>query len=416
MHYLLPISLAGASIFLGGCAINRAPHEALPSKVPIRSAAFRQGMGAVIDPAFVEGNRVKTLSNGREIFPAMLAAIREARQTINFETYVFEKGEIPRVFADALAERARAGVKVNLIVDAVGGSKSRAYHRELSAAGVQLEPFHSIWWADPRRYNYRTHRKLLIVDGRIGFIGGAGIADQWKGDAASSAEWRDLHFRVEGPVVAQLQGAFAANWAHTHRETLQGREYFPPLPSAGTTPARVFISSPRQSRAAVELAYQLAIAAAQHSLLIESPYFIPSRPLLDALCAAARRGVRVEILMPGPHLDHKAVRRASRKRWPKLFAAGVALYEYQPTMIHTKLMIADGHFVSLGSANFDPRSLAINDEANLNALDPALAAELTRVFRRDLLSAKRLEPGKDGAGGIHEVPLQALEAGAEPQL
>ncbi len=410
------LSLGCAATLLGGCTTNLAPREALPNKVSVRSPEFRQGLGAVIEPGFIEGNRVVVLSNGDEIFPAMLAAIRSARKTIDLETFVFEKGEVPEAFAKALEERARAGVKVNVIVDAVGGSKSRPYQKRLRDAGVQLEPFHSVWWLNPRRYNYRTHRKLLIVDGRIGFIGGVGIADEWAGNASSSAEWRDLHFRVEGPVVAQLQGAFSANWFHTHHEVLLGTEYFPPLAPAGHTPARVFNSSPRQTRAAVELSYQLAIAAAQRSLVIESPYFVPSRALIDALCAASRRGVHVQILMPGEHIDQKAVRRASRKRWPELLQAGVELFEYQPTMIHTKLLIADGYFVSIGSANFDPRSLAINDECNLNALDSALAQRLTTIFQRDLLRAKPVESGKSKLSHAPEAPVQAVQTPVEHQL
>lgn len=407
---------ASAGCLYGGCTKSFAPSKALPATVGIRSEAFRQGMGAVVEPGFVAGNDVRILENGDEIFPAMLRAIRGARKTINFETFVFERGDVPQAFAQALAERARAGVRVNVVLDAVGAAKSRTYQKGLREAGVQIEPFHSIMWLDPRRYNYRTHRKILVIDGKIGFTGGVGIADEWRGNASSPDQWRDLHFRVEGPVVAQLQGVFAANWFHTHKEILQGPDYFPPLSSAGSLPARFFQSSPRQMRAAVELSYQLAIASAQKSLLIESPYFVPDRALVEALCEAAGRHVRIQILMPGDHIDQKAVRRASRKRWPKLLAAGVELFEYQPTMIHTKLMIADGYFVGVGSANFDPRSLSINDEANLNVLDSNLAGKLTRVFEGDLRKAQRVEGGKPRLDKVHEVPVQAAQTPLESQL
>lgn len=407
--------LALAAAMLNGCAANLAPKEALPHTVAIRSASFAQGLGAAVAPGFLPGNKVQAYNNGDEIFPAMLAGIRSARRTINFETFIFEKGEVPDAFVAALEERARAGVRVNLILDAVGAFKSQPYHARLQEAGVQIEPFHSVWWIDPRRYNYRTHRKLLVIDGRVGFTGGVGIGDAWKGNARSPEEWRELHFRVEGPVVAQMQGAFESNWFHTRKEVLQGEDYFPALAPVGPARARTFISSPRQTRSAVEVNFQLVIASARHSLLIQSPYFMPGDALTDALCAAARRGVRVQVIMPGEHMDQNAVRRASRKKWPELMAAGVELYEFQPTMIHSKLMIADGYFVSVGSANFDPRSLRINDEANLDVLDTDFASRMTRIFNADLRRSKRVTP-KESAPKLHEVPIQAAQAPVEPLL
>lgn len=399
-----------------GCSRNLAPEKPLAHTVAVRSETFAQAIGALVTPGFVPGNKVQAYNNGDEIFPAMLSGIRAARQTINFETFIFEKGEVPAAFAAALEERARAGVRVNLILDAVGGAKSRPYQAGLREAGVQIEPFHPVWWINPRRTNYRTHRKLLIVDGRVGFIGGVGIGDDWKGNARTPEEWRELHFRVEGPVVAQMQGAFAANWFYTRKEVLQGPTYFPALAPVGPARARTFISSPRESRSAVEIDFQMAIASAQRSLLIQNPYFMPGDALTEALCAASRRGVRVKILMPGEHMDQKAVRRASRKRWPKLMEAGVELYEFGPTMIHSKLLIADGYFVAVGSSNFDPRSLRINDEANLDVLDAGLAARMTRIFEADLRRSKRVEPGKDGGVKPHELPAAVVQTPLEPQL
>lgn len=355
----------------------------------MRSATFRQTMGNVVGTPFINGNRITTLVNGSQIFPAMLTAIRRAQKTITFETFVFEKGEVPRKFAEALADRARAGVKVHVILDAHGAKKSSAYSALFRDAGVQFERYHRIWYPDPRRYNNRTHRKLLVVDGKVGFIGGVGIADFWDGNADSPEHWRDCHYRVEGPAVALLQGAFSENWLKTHQEILVGPDYFPALPAMGSVAASAFHSSPKGGNYAVPLMYHLAIAAARQSLKIENAYFVPDRETMDALVLAAQRGVHVQIIVPGEHIDQKAVRRASRKRWQKLLEAGIEIYEFEPTMIHSKLLIADGLFVSIGSANFDNRSLRLNDEANLNVLHAGFAAEQTRLFEKDRARSKK---------------------------
>ncbi len=373
-------------------------------------------MGSLITPGFVPANRITTLSNGRGIFPAMLAAIHGARRTINLETYIFGDGEVPREFAAALAERARAGVEVRVILDALGAFSSRSLHPALRAAGVQLQIYRPALWSNPLRYNYRTHRKLLIVDGTIGFTGGAGIADEWNGDARSPQEWRDLHFRVEGPVVAQLQAAFFRNWFLTAHEVLQGPGFFPPLRPAGSVLARAFTNTPSRGGATVELTYHLAIASTRRTLFVENAYFIPDDALVEALCAAARRGVKVKILMPGKHIDQKAVRLASRRRWGRLLAAGVELYEFQPTMVHTKLLIADGLFVTVGSANFDSRSLRINDEANLGVLDAGFARKMTQIFAGDLARSVRVTDAGQGLGSIITAPVSAVQALLEGQL
>ncbi len=401
---------------LAGCASRHKLDAPLAHVSSIRSPEFRQTLGTMVSAGFVDGNNIRILNNGDEIFPAMLAAIRNAKRTINFETFVFYKGEIPRAFAEALQERANAGVKVNLLLDAVGAKKSRPYHSALRKAGVNLELYHRLFAFDFRSYNFRTHRKLLIVDGKIGFTGGVGIADEWNGYASSPKEWRDQHFRVEGPVVAQLQAAFNDNWFKTHHEILQGPDYFPAPSPAGSMLASAFISSPSERRSAVELMDHLAIASAQRSLMIESPYFLPSKAILEALCAAAQRGVHVQILMPGKHIDQKAVRRGSRKRWPRLLAAGVELYEFEPTMIHTKLLIADGLFVSIGSANFDMRSLRINDEANLNVLNAGFARQESRIFAADLLRAERVDKAGRDIKDVPQVPVETAQAPVESQL
>jgi cardiolipin synthase len=405
-----------ALFFFTGCARSHSFKAPLEPRAAIGTAAFRQEIGNLLGPPFTGGNRITTYSNGNEIFPAMLRAIRSAKSTITFETFVFEKGDVPEAFANALAERARAGVKVHVIVDAHGARKSREYHAMWRDAGVQLQKYHPLLYWDLRRYNNRTHRKLLVVDGKVGFIGGVGIADQWAGNADSPNHWRDNHYRIDGPAVAQLQAAFAENWLRTAEEVLHGPEYFPPLPNAGSVQGSVFYSSPRHGAIDVPIMYHLAIASARRSLLIENAYFVPDHDTLEALTAAAKRGVHVEILVPGRHIDQKAVRRASRKRWKNLLEAGVQLFEYQPTMIHSKLLIADGLFVSIGSANFDNRSLHLNDEANFNVLDSRFAAEQTRIFERDRAKSVRITLQNYRDRHLTEIPLEAVQTPLEPQL
>ena len=407
----------GFVVLLGaGCASGRPLKAPFEHRADVRSPEFRQAMSHLLGPPFTGGNRITTLQNGDEIFPAMLRAIRSAKKTITFETYVFEEGTVPEAFAGALAERARAGVKVHVILDAHGGGKSRKYHALMTESGVQLQRYHPVLYWDIRRYNNRTHRKLLVVDGRIGFIGGVGIADEWAGEGDSPEEWRDNHYRIEGPVVAQLQGAFATNWLRTAEEVLHGPGYFPPLPDVGSMEATVFFSSPRHASAHVPVMYHLAIASARKSILIENAYFVPDNETVDALLAAHQRGARVQIIMPGRHIDQKAVRRASRKRWKRLLEGGVELFEYQPTMLHSKLLIVDGRFVSIGSANFDNRSLHLNDEANLNVVDAQFAAEQTRIFERDRAQCIRLTLQNYRDGSLGELPLEAAQAPIESQL
>lgn len=413
---LRPLLLVFLTIIGCGCESARRVTKPLPVISAVHSPDFSQAVGALLGASFLDGNRITTLSNGDEIFPAMLAAIRSARHTITFETYVFRPGQTAREFTAALAERARAGVEVKVILDAVGSVGSGEFQSLLRKAGVQLEIYHPVWAPEFWRLNYRTHRKLLVVDGKVGFIGGAGIADEWRGKSANPSQWRDLHYKVEGPVVAQMQAAFSANWFKVRREVLLGPKYFPALPPRGTSKAGVFFSAPQRGRYAVGLMYHLAIAGARKSLRIENAYFVPDAALTEALCAAARRGVKVQIIMPGRHIDFSPVRLASRKRWPRLAAAGVELYEFRGTMLHTKLLIADERFVSVGSANFDPRSLAINDEANLNVLDPRFAREQVEIFERDLKRSRPVSLDRKPLKAITEFPLQILQTPFEPQL
>ena len=376
-----------ANLALGDKRID----ERVPTLYALEDPHFRRVMDVMLGPALRPGNRAQALVNGDEIFPAMLAAIRAARRTITFETYVYYSGAIGAEFSRALAERAKAGVKVHVIFDAVGAGKiDEKFVDEMKAAGVRVERYNPVRWYTLARMNNRTHRKLLVVDGSVGFTGGAGIADEWAGDAQDPKHWRDTHFRIEGPVVAQLQAAFMENWIEITGRELHGEAYFPPLAPAGSQTAQFFVSSPGGGGESMQLMYLLSIAAATKRLRISASYFVPDDVEVRALADAARRGVRVQIILPGAQIDSEIVRRASRASWGGLLRAGVEIYEYQPTMYHCKVMIVDGLWVSVGSTNFDSRSFSVNDEANLNILDPDFARDQERIFAEDLKRARRI--------------------------
>ena len=357
----------------------------LEHKYAISDPQFRREMGMLLGPAILSGNRVTDLENGEQIFPAMLDAIHSAQKTITFETYIYWSGDIGKQFSDAFSERARSGVKVNITIDWHGGSKlERSMIQEMQQAGVQVEFYRPLRWYNISRLNKRTHRKLLIVDGKVGFTGGVGIADSWEGHAQDPDHWRDVHFRIEGPVVAQLQSAFDDNWIKTSGQVLNGTDYFPAIAPAGAMDASVFMSSPLGGSESMHLMYLMVIAATEHSIDLSAAYFVPDVLMIEALVAARQRGVKVRILVPGPHTDSEAVRLASKAAWGQLLAAGAEIYEYQPTMIHNKMLIADNELVSVGSTNFDIRSFQLNDEASLNVYDKPFATHMTTVFEGDL--------------------------------
>ncbi len=416
----LSLGLGAALVLIAqnGC-VSREGKQVTQEVAPLYSAAspeFRQATGSLLGGNFVAGNSITTLVNGREIFPAMLSAIHSAKRSIDFETYVMWDGEIAKQITEALAERARAGVRVNAILDAQGTYKMGSENLErLTAAGVQVVKYHRISLLDPRRFNNRSHRKLLIIDGKIGFVGGVGIADEWLGNGERPEHWRDNHYRVTGPVVAQLQAVFMDNWLKTRGEVLHGAEYFPPLSATGPYTAQAFKSSPRQGDMDIHLMYLLAIASAQHSLLIENAYFLPDDLMRKELIDAAKRGAKVEIVVPGKHIDEKAVRAASRKHWPELLRAGIKIYEYQPAMVHVKLMIVDGKFVSVGSGNLDLRSIRLNDEANMNVLNSNFAAQQARLFEIDKRRSRRITV--NDAGGLEFLnPVDQAASVLAPEL
>jgi cardiolipin synthase A/B len=349
---------------------------------------FEREMGTLLGPAILADNKITALQNGDEIFPAMLKAIRAAQSTINFETYIYWSGRTGEEFAQALIERARAGVKVHLMLDWLGSEKmTPQLLTQMKDAGVEIERYHALHWYSLGRLNNRTHRKVLIVDGKIGFTGGVGIADEWTGHAQDPDHWRDMHFQIEGPVVAQFQAAFLDNWIETTGRVLSGEAYFPALASAGELKMHMFMSSPTGGSESMRLMYLMAITAAEKSIDIEAAYFVPDTLMSHDLIKARARGVRIRILLPDKHIDSETVRIASKRAWGPLLQSGVEIHEYDPTMLHCKMLIFDHYMVSVGSTNFDMRSFELNDEASLNVYDAKFAQRMTEVFEDDLKSS-----------------------------
>jgi cardiolipin synthase len=377
-----------------GIIFSRAPQhitQHIEHRYDVASPQFMRSMGVLLGPAFEPGNRVDTLVNGEQIFPAMLEAIRGARRSITFESYIYWKGEVGKRFADALAERARAGVKVHVLLDWAGSHKmDQDTLNEMGRAGAVVMKYHRPQWYRFRHLNHRTHRKILVVDGSIGFTGGVGIADEWDGHAQDENHWRDTHFRVEGPVVAQMQGAFSDNWVQATGEVLHGDDYFPALRPSGAVPAQMFKSSIEGGAESMQLMYLLSLAAAKSSVNLSMAYFMPDDLTMDHIVAASKRGVRVRVIVPGDHNDSILVRAASRSKYGRILRAGGEIYEYQPTMFHCKVLIVDGRWTSVGSTNFDSRSFRLNDEANLNLYDEAFAKRQLAQFEEDLGRARRI--------------------------
>ncbi|MCP3724948.1 cardiolipin synthase [Paraburkholderia sp. CNPSo 3272] len=381
------------------------------------SPQFIRSMGLLLGPPVVGGNRFEVLVNGDEIFPSMLAGIRSAQHTITFETFIYWSGAIGEEVARALSDKARAGIAVHVLLDWVGSSKmDKRYHRMLREAGAQLVLYHKPHWTGLGRMNDRTHRKLLVIDGRIGFTGGVGIADEWTGHAQDEKHWRDTHFRIEGPAVGQMQAVFMDNWVKSTGNVLHGPQYFPAIDAAGNGLAHVFSSSPSGGSDDMELMYLMAITAAARSIHLSTAYFVPDKLTINAIVEAVKRGVKVRIITPGKRIDTHTVREASRACWGDLLAAGVEIYEYQPTMFHCKLIVVDEYLVSVGSTNFDSRSFKLNDEANLNIYDRDFARQQTVIFDADAALAKRITLEDWRRRSLREKLLEHAAALLDSQL
>ncbi|CAD6561470.1 Major cardiolipin synthase ClsA [Paraburkholderia hiiakae] len=381
------------------------------------SPQFIRSMGLLLGPPVVGGNRFEALVNGDKIFPSMLEGMRSAQRTITFETFIYWSGAIGEEIARVLADKAQAGIAVHVLLDWVGSSKmDKRYQRMLREAGVQLVLYHKPHWTGLGRMNDRTHRKLLVIDGRVGFTGGVGIADEWTGHAQDEKHWRDTHFRVEGPAVGQMQAVFMDNWVKATGNVLHGPQYFPEIDAASNGLAHMFSSSPSGGSDDMELMYLMAITAAAHTIHLSTAYFVPDKLTINAIVEAAKRGVKVRIITPGKRIDTHTVREASRACWGDLLAAGVEMYEYQPTMFHCKVIVVDEYLVSVGSTNFDSRSFKLNDEANLNIYDRDFARQQTAIFDADAALAKHITLDDWRRRSLRERLLERVAALLDSQL
>ena len=335
------------------------------------------------------GNQVQLLQNGDEFFPALLRDISTARESVHIESYIWWKGAICDQIANALATKARQGVEVRLLIDASGGHKmDDNLEKLLKDAGVQLRKFHPLRISNLGRMNNRDHRKIMIIDGRIGFIGGFGLASEWTGHAQDKEHWRDTGLRVAGPVVNRLQGAFCENWVEETGEIPAGERYFPHLSPVGPTQAHIAYTSPTGSVSSVQVLYYLAINAARKEILIQNPYMLPSQDAIAAFAAAVKRGVDVRVMVPATSsTDSPIVQHASHHIYGRLMEAGVKIYEYRPTLLHQKIIVVDGIWSCVGSTNFDDRSFQLNDEISMGVVDTTIAGELRQAFATDLSNA-----------------------------
>jgi cardiolipin synthase len=366
--------------------ISKVPHADLGSE------PFLRTLEALANAHEYPNTRVEVLTNGESFYEAELEAIRSAQKSVNLEAYIFQKGELAGRFLEALTERARAGVKVNLVIDAIGALNTEiGYFDGLRNSGGRVYWYHPVRWYSWPRVNNRTHRELLIIDGRIGFIGGAGFADHWYKDIDGERRWRDSMYRVEGEAVARMQSTFAENWVEASGEILMGPEYFPFIPGQGKALAMVIDSTPSAGRSTrARMLFQVLLAAAKKSIHITTPYFVPDASMRDEMIRAIKeRGVEVAIVVPGQS-DHLIVRRTSRRLYGELLEAGARIYEYQPSMMHAKGLIIDRVWSVVGSTNFDPRSFALNDEVNLAVYEAEFAERLEADFTRDMKDSRQI--------------------------
>jgi len=389
---------------------------------------------AVADPAFIPtieaytvapvggGNTVDVLLNGDQIFPAQLATIRSARETITYAQYFYEEGPIGREIAEALADRCRAGVRAHILLDGFGTIQMPAEYREtITRAGCQvasfrpLSPLSLLAAVGFGSANKRNHRRILVVDGRIGFTGGSGVSPKWMGDGRTKGHWRDTDVRVEGPVVASLQGAFVENWLDATNDVLGGESYFPRPPRPGSVFAQIVRSSPAGGSFSMYTMFLLAISSARRSIYVTNPYFLPDARMTQALIDAPGRGVRVVVLLPGA-IDNNIVRQASRSKFGELLKAGVEIYEYQAGLLHAKVMTVDGIWATIGSTNLDSRSFALNEELNAVVYHTTVVAQLEQVFADDLKYSRKIEYQQWRGRGFFNQLLEVLSLPVREQL
>jgi cardiolipin synthase A/B len=367
------------------------PRFGLDHEFSIDSPAFVSTVAGASGSPFLEGNSLELLNNGDAFYPPMLAAIKGAKHSITIEAYIYWAGEIGAAFADALAARAKAGCPVKILLDAIGSSSIGSEILDLlEAGGCQVAWYNPIRWYTVGRFNNRTHRKSLIIDGVVAFTGGAGIADHWRGNARGPHEWRDMQIRLEGPAVVPLQTGFAHNWQQTTGELLSGDRYYPVIGNRGPLAVQTLLSSPETGASSVRTMYYLSIVCARESIYIANPYFVPDPVAIETLIEAKQRGVDVRIMVSGIRNDNWLARHNSVRLFGRLLDAGIEIHEFNRTMLHQKTMVVDGQWVTLGTANFDNRSFAHNEESNVCFLDRGLAHQLHRIFHDDLKGSARV--------------------------
>jgi cardiolipin synthase A/B len=407
-------------LLLIGCAKVRAITDV--PEITIGDTTFFPTLEALTDAPIVGGNKIDVLHNGDAIFPAMLREIKNAKSSITFAQYLFKGGSLAREFALSFAERCQAGIKVYILLDSHGSSEApEEIPAMMRKAGCQLQYFRRI--RAPQvvlpwklvQYNYRNHRRILVVDGRIGFTGGYGISDAWMGDGRTPDHWRDTNVRVEGPAVRFLQAAFTESWLETTGNLLGGDELFPRLEPQGKIPLQFVKSSPVGGSFQNYLLYLLSITSAKKSILITNSYFIPDDRMIEALLEATARGVRVIVLVPGK-IDFKITYRASRRHYGEMLLGGVEIFEYSPALLHSKTMVVDGVWATIGSTNFDNRSFALNEELNLALYDKSVAQGLEERFAEDLKHSRRITYEEWAARGIKEKLFELFAFPVEEQL
>ncbi|MDQ6690010.1 MAG: phospholipase D-like domain-containing protein [Gemmatimonadota bacterium] len=390
---LLVLAVAGFAYLTASVNAEADREAAIVSVPPVASngEAFMRALAGSASTDVKDGNTITAFHNGVAIFPPMLEGIGAARHSVHFSTFIFLAGNTPRQFADAFSAAAKRGVEVRIVIDRSGSKNiSPVLMNQMKEAGCRISWFRPIRWYSWANYNHRNHRKLLVIDGRVAFTGGVGIADDWAGNADVPGHWRDTHVRVLGPGVTSVQAAFVDNWNEATGELPIDEKYFPILAPVGETSLCGIQSNPVHATSAAQRSMAVLIAGASQRLWITNAYFVPTPPFLKALNDARARGVDVKILLPGRYHDQPAVRRAGRRTWGPLLRGGIEIYEYERTMIHCKIVIVDSSVTSIGSINFDPRSFALNAEFGIVTLDRALAKQLEDAFVDDLRSARRV--------------------------
>jgi len=363
----------------------------IEAAIDARSDHFVHVLESTCQTHLQDGNRVDILTNGECFYPAMLDAIRGARETIHMECYIFKKGEIGDAFVDALCNRARAGVRVTIVMDAIGSFGAfRALRKPLRAAGARVAAYQRFTWYRLGRLNNRTHRELLVVDGAVAFVGGAGIADWWAKPAKRGPRWRDMMARIEGPVVSDIAGVVAENWMECCGEILTSADWYKPDRGAGEVAAFAVKSSPADRATASRALYQTIIEGSNATVLIATPYFLPDKAFRAAIRRTVGRGVRMIVVVPGPHTDQRWVRLASRRMYGRMLEAGVRIFEYEPGMTHVKMLLVDGLWAVIGTTNLDNRSFEHNDEVNLAIRNRGVTARLIRDFEHDIAASREI--------------------------